>query len=189
MTRMNRRKFLQSIGAAALLPSLPVPTLALPQAAPVVVPFTEHTYQWAEIIARAHNRCNIGLLQRSLQVSEGVAEALKSRLIENGIISAEANAYGIHKATKPLYEGAFTSVQEAPRNIADTVQEATEKILDEEDPEAISEADLETSDVGDGEISSQEDAPDELHLQEEEEEEEAELREPEEPEDSQQRLS
>lgn len=135
---MNRRKFLQSLGALGLLPSLPVPALALP-AAPagtaVAPPFTNHTYQWAEMIVRAHNKCNLGLLQRSLHVDETVARALKSSLIENGVVHAEANAYGIHKATKPLYEGAFANVHEPAKRAAETVIEAVEDMVGESAPE------------------------------------------------------
>ncbi|MEM7290429.1 MAG: hypothetical protein AAF412_08710 [Pseudomonadota bacterium] len=112
---MNRRRFLQSIGASALLPALPLPAsiLASPSAAAVSVPaFSDHTYQWAEMIVRAHNKCNLGLLQRSLRIDASAALALKDSLIKNGIVSAKANAYGIHTATKPLYEGAFISVSE-----------------------------------------------------------------------------
>lgn len=41
------------------------------------------------------------------------AESLQLKLIENGIITSQANTYGIHKATKPLYETAFMNVSDA----------------------------------------------------------------------------
>lgn len=129
---MKRRNFLLSAGAAGLLPNLPFSNLAAAAPAPTIAAptvFTDHTYKWAEIIVRAHNRCNLGLLQRSLQVDEAVAKALKSSLIENGIVHAQANAYGIHKATKPLYEGAFASVGETAQKTVETVvQKASDAV-------------------------------------------------------------
>ncbi len=119
---MDRRNFLKSVGATALLPAIPVPAGVLAQAAPAATAapaFTAHTYQWAEMIVRAHNKCNLGLLQRSLRIDATAAAALKESLIKNGIVAAQANAYGIHTATKPLYEGAFMSV-------SDTVEKASE---------------------------------------------------------------
>jgi len=119
---MDRRSFLKSIGAAGLLPVLPIPsfTAAAPAAVPAV---SAHTYQWAEMIVRAHNKCNLGLLQRSLHISEAAASHLKSQLIKNGVVSAQANAYGIHTATKPLYEGAFMNVSDAATRTAEAVKE------------------------------------------------------------------
>ncbi|MEM7068036.1 MAG: hypothetical protein AAF478_04055 [Pseudomonadota bacterium] len=123
---MDRRSFIKSIGAAALLPVLPGPSIALAAApAPAV---SAHTYQWAEMIVRAHNKCNLGLLQRSLKINEAAASVLKSQLIENGVVTAQANAYGIHTATKPLYEGAFMNVSETVKEAAETVSKVTEKL-------------------------------------------------------------
>jgi len=102
---MKRRTFLQSIGALGLSPMVPAPFLnAAPAAAATVA---KDTYQWAEMIVRAHNKCNLGMLQRLLQIDNTTASALKSELLKNGVISAQANAYGMHTAVKPLYEGAF----------------------------------------------------------------------------------
>lgn len=131
MEHMDRRKFLKSVGATALLPAIPAPAVAMTPvaSATVAAPFSAHTYQWAEMIVRAHNKCNLGLLQRSLRIDAGAASALKESLIKNGIISAQANAYGIHTATKPLYEGAFMSVSdtvEKAKNVAEQVSEYLE---------------------------------------------------------------
>ncbi len=135
---MDRRNFLKSIGASALLPAIPVPSFAIPAAIPATIPaavpaFSSHTYQWAEMIVRAHNKCNLGLLQRSLHVNGSVAEALKSSLIKNGVVQSQANAYGIHKATKPLYENAFMKVSDTAEKIMDTVSDHFER---DEPPEA-----------------------------------------------------
>lgn len=102
---MKRRSFLKSIGAFSLAPAMPVPSIGVSSAASVTV--AKDTYQWAEMIVRAHNKCNLGMLQRLLQLDTATASALKSELLKNGVISAQANAYGMHAAIKPLYEGAF----------------------------------------------------------------------------------
>ncbi|MEM7290734.1 MAG: hypothetical protein AAF412_10270 [Pseudomonadota bacterium] len=124
---MDRRSFLKTIGAASLLPALPAPAFATAatSATPVV---SVHTYQWAEMIVRAHNKCNLGMLQRLLQLDNASAAVVKNKLLENGVISAQSNAYGMHTAIKPLYEGAFTNVSEAAKStIEKTADFATEE--------------------------------------------------------------
>ena len=123
---MERRQFIKSLGAAAILPAMPLPSITPPVPAAAAT-FSAHTYQWAEMIVRAHNKCNLGLLQRSLQINEITASALKKQLIENGIVSAQANAYGIHTATRPLYEGAFMNVSEAANSTGNLIAEASEQ--------------------------------------------------------------
>ncbi len=137
---MDRRSFIKSIGAASLLPTLPASSLGIVEAS-AVHSVSPHTYQWAEMIVRAHNKCNLGLLQRSLQISESAASVLKSRLIENGVVHAHANAYGIHTATKPLYEGAFMNVSDAASRVVNNAAEFLEENLAKEN-----EADTSTDD-------------------------------------------
>jgi len=135
---MDRRNFLKSIGATALLPAIPIPAGALASTAAAAAPapaITAHTYQWAEMIVRAHNKCNLGLLQRSLRIDASAATALKESLIKNGVVTAQANAYGIHTATKPLYEGAFMSVSDSVEK-ASKIAEKVSDFMDPEDTEA-----------------------------------------------------
>ncbi|MEM9280071.1 MAG: hypothetical protein AAGA76_16015 [Pseudomonadota bacterium] len=129
---MDRRSFLKSIGAAGLLPALPIPSIAIatPSVAPAV---SAHTYQWAEMIVRAHNKCNLGMLQRLLQIDNATATVLKKQLLENGIISAQANAYGMHTAIKPLYEGAFVNVSDTASKTVETASDFVEQITDNEE--------------------------------------------------------
>ncbi|MGI9351858.1 MAG: hypothetical protein ACR2O3_09870 [Rhizobiaceae bacterium] len=149
---MDRRSFLKSVGAAGLLPALPIPSFAIPvpTAATAV---SAHTYQWAEMIVRAHNKCNTGMLQRLLQVDTATASALKGQLLENGIINARANAYGIHTAVKPLYEGAFVSTHEthsAATKVVEKIAGKLEEKLENEPKEDINikalESETESSD-------------------------------------------
>jgi len=128
---MDRRNFLKSIGATALLPAISTPATMLAQGVPAAAAtpaFTAHTYEWAKMIVRAHNKCNLGLLQRSLQVDPIAAAALKDSLIKNGIVTAQANAYGIHTATKPLYEGAFMNVSETVEQASEIAEKVSEFI-------------------------------------------------------------
>jgi len=109
MKRRNLLKSLGAVGALPLVPSLPVSTMttAPANATNAVATVSEHTYKWAEMIVRAHSKCTPGMLERLLQVDTQTASALKSQLLKNGIINAKANAFGVHAAVNPLYEGAF----------------------------------------------------------------------------------
>jgi hypothetical protein len=144
---MQRRDFLKSMGATALIPAIPLPAAALSTsvAPAVAAPFTAHTYQWAEMIVRAHNSCNLGLLQRSLRIDAGAAASLKQALIKNGIVTANANAYGIHKAVKPLYEGAFVSTSDTISKVKDVAEKVSHHLS--KDEEAKEEIDSDFSDL------------------------------------------
>jgi len=121
---MKRRGFLKSVGALGLSSMLPVPShsAAVPAAA---VP--SGTYKWAEMIVRAHNKCTLGMLQRHLHLDAATASALKSQLVHGGVISARANAYGIHKAVKPLFDGAFLK----PHNTLRTTHHIVDELLEQ----------------------------------------------------------
>ena len=123
---MKRRSFLKSLAATALMPAIPFPALpsgAALASAPVV---PVGTYKWAETIVRAHNNCNLAMLQRHLRIDAATASALQSQLVKNGIIGAQANAYGMHKAVKPLLDSAFLK----PANPLPDVKEVLEKVID-----------------------------------------------------------
>ena len=125
---MNRRGFLKSLAASALAPALPIPKLALgatPVSAAPVVPTA--TYNWAAMIVRAHNNCTLPMLQRHLQIDVAMAEALKSQLIKNGILNAQMNAYGMHTATKPLFDGAFLKPPTPVNSVLDSVKKLADK--------------------------------------------------------------
>ena len=104
---MKRRNFLKSMAAAAVAPVIPLPALSMGKAAIASPIVPSGTYIWAETIVRAHNNCSLAMLQRHLRIDASAAAALKSQLIRNGVISANANAYGMHKAVKPLLDSAF----------------------------------------------------------------------------------
>lgn len=106
---MKRRSLLKSIGALGVMPLVPsIPASALAGTTPAAAAAVSgQTYKWAEMIVRAHKKISPGMLERLLKVDTATASALKSQLLEKGVISAQANSFGIHSAVKPLYEGAF----------------------------------------------------------------------------------
>lgn len=166
---MKRRNFLKSIGASALLPIMPtLPSAAIVTPVTAAAPaFSNHTYQWAEMIVRAHNKCNLGLLQRSLHIDASAASALKSKLIENGVVNAQANAYGIHKATKPLYEEAFMKVsdtaEKAIEKVTELIEDSQEQQISDEPDNSFENYDLDT--VPDSETEEKEASQTEASLE------------------------
>jgi len=106
---MKRRSLLKSLGALGVMPLVPsIPASTLASATPVsTAAVSGQTYKWAEMIVRAHKKISPGMLERLLKVDSATASVLKSQLLEKGVISAQANSFGIHSAVKPLYEGAF----------------------------------------------------------------------------------
>lgn len=131
---MNRRRFLQNLAALAAVPALPaVPALAISPAAKV----NPATYRWAETIVRAHKSCNVAMLQRHLRIDLAAAEALKDQLLRNGVIAAQANSYGIHKAVKPLFDGAFPKPSVSFDELAQKAVERLDEVLPDGPPTEI----------------------------------------------------
>lgn len=133
---MKRRNLLKSIGAMGLMPLVPsLPGSALASTVPTVATasVSGHTYKWAEMIVRAHNKCSPGMLERLLKVDAATASALKSQLLEKGVINAQANSFGIHSAVKPLYEGAFVKPSSHISKGLKKVNEKIDKMMDEDD--------------------------------------------------------
>ena len=59
------------------------------------------------------------MLQRLLHVDETVAKSLFDQLLQEGAISAHANAYGIHEATNPIFPDAHLSGENIKKTISD----------------------------------------------------------------------
>jgi hypothetical protein len=111
----------------------PLPASALASTSPIAsAAVSSHTYKWAEMIVRAHKKCSPGMLERLLQVDATTASALKSQLLEKGVISAQANSFGIHSAVKPLYEGAFMKPSSQLSNGLKKANETLDKMMVEE---------------------------------------------------------
>lgn len=120
---MKRRDLLKSLGAIGLLPVIPAPALnAIATTAPAV---STTTYKWAEMIVRAHSKSSLSMLQRHLRLDATAAKLVHTQLVQNGVIAAQANAYGMHTAAKPLYDGAFIK----PNSIKELVQNKLEETI------------------------------------------------------------
>jgi len=74
---MKRRSLLKSLGAVGLLPLVPTSTLGALTTVPA------GTYKWAETIVRAHNSCNLAMLQRHLKLDLAMAKSVQAQLIRN----------------------------------------------------------------------------------------------------------
>ncbi len=97
---MKRRDFLRSAGAAAVIPVLPLPAMAVP-----VVKAPVNTFQvgWAALYARAHNQASPALIQKWLRVSPEQANALMGELVNQNIIKVPIA--GSATAVHPMYPG------------------------------------------------------------------------------------
>ena len=112
-------------------------------AAPAV---SAQAYKWAEVIVRAHKTSSLAMLQRHLRVDAAAANALQNQLIRNGVIGAQANAYGLYQSTNPLFDGAFPksdkivqkAVKLAQHNVE--VQETEETVEADADEPIIDDA-------------------------------------------------
>ncbi len=140
---MKSRNLLKSIAAIGAMPMLPMSSLvsAAPATSAAAVSASAHTYKWAEMIVRAHKKCSPGMLERLLKVDAATASALKSQLLEKGVISAQANSFGIHSAVRPLYEGAFMRPSSQISNGLKKANETLDMMIDNETtlPENVSE--------------------------------------------------
>ena len=129
---MNRRSFLKSATALGLSPLLPKSALAIPSG------MTSAGYRTAERWVRAHQSCSLTMLQRHLQLDSIGAQALRSSLVSNGVLSAQANAYGIHTVTQPLFRGAFLNSVSGLKDGAQLLRKAANQLFSH-DPDSESE--------------------------------------------------
>ena len=134
---MDRRKLLKSIGALGLAPLLPNAAFALPAtntaSATIATEAFSRSYQLAEMLVRSHNKCSTAMLERLLCVDAGTASAVKSELLKRGVIGINANAYGIHTATKPFQEVGLLNSQPPTERISEAVKKQVEESFSEHD--------------------------------------------------------
>lgn len=93
---MNRREFTASLAAMVAAPALPLPART---AAPAAIP--PGAYGWAQLIARAQNRCDPAMLARQLHLSADAAQSLFNQMLRDGVLRAPGLA-GVAQAAKPL---------------------------------------------------------------------------------------
>ena len=115
MPNMNRRGVMSSLAALGLVPLVPGKALAALSPVGGSAATTRFNYQWAETLVRAHGTGNLAMLQRHLKVDQQVAAALHQQLVRNGVLAAQADAYGAHRAVRPLYDAGFFRDDSATR--------------------------------------------------------------------------
>ena len=123
---MKRRQFLKSfaaLGVAPMVSSMGGGALALGKVSAGAPAVNAQAYQWAEVIVRAHKTSSLAMLQRHLKVDAAAAKALQNQLIRNGVIGAQANAYGLYQAKNPLFDGAFPKSTDVVTKTLDLVRE------------------------------------------------------------------
>ena len=148
---MKRRSFLKSLaalGASPLIPSLP----GLASVTPAAASLPAGTLQWAETIARAHKSCSLAMLQRHLRLDAGTASLVKNQLIEKGIISANANAYGLHSAAKPLWDGAHIMPTNPTGSAGQWLEKSSRAPTGSDSPVTPERADLSPVDEGEQDL-------------------------------------
>lgn len=96
---MNRRQF------TALLAALPVtkllPTTLTAAVAPQSPAVPAGTYAWAQLIARAQNRCSPAMLARQLHLGTDAAQHLYDQMLRDGVLRAPGAA-GVARAAQPI---------------------------------------------------------------------------------------
>ncbi len=95
---MNRREFTTSLVALAAAPLIPLPT-AVAASRQMAIP--AGTYAWAQLIARAQNKCSPEILARQLHIAPDAAKQLFNEMLRDGVLRAPGMA-GIAQATQPI---------------------------------------------------------------------------------------
>ncbi len=80
---MNRREFINSITAAAATTAMPMPSIAMRGASPVVPAAAKH---WASYMTQLHGTCTPGMLSTMINVEVGAAKGMLQTLIHQGYL-------------------------------------------------------------------------------------------------------
>lgn len=144
---MNRRHF------TALLASLPV-TYSLPSGlsaatASQSASVPAGTYAWAQLIARAQNRCSPAMLARHLRLDATAAQQLFDEMLRDGVLRAPS-VTGIARAAQPINTNAVPTSKHSFSQLGDA-------LLDEE-PTPLAK-DVEPC-LGCDDLSAEEETPD-----------------------------
>lgn len=127
---MKRRDFLRSAGAAAVIPVLPLPAMAVPAAtAPV------NTFQvgWAALYARAHNQASPALIQKWLRISPEQANAVMGELVNQNIINLPIA--GSATAVQPMYPASGVPGRlSRTKKVAETAKDVFDTLIEDDEP-------------------------------------------------------
>lgn len=124
MPQLNRRRFLQAVSAAGLvpmIPALPVSAAAAPAGA------TSAQMLWASLYARAGNAQNAAGLARAMGIPMKSAQGIYAKLVQSNIVAANgATSLGHVARSRP-------SVLATPKPVESrTIKFDLEKLIDEE---------------------------------------------------------
>ena len=116
---MKRRGFLTMLGAAGLVPALPMPV----SAAPVAAGYNRYMYGLAVFHARTRASISATDLMARLKVSAVQAEAMMGEMTAKGVLTPVVNAAGgAARALDPHHASpARTYLRRAVRNLVEDV--------------------------------------------------------------------
>ena len=86
---------------AALPATFSLPTGLTAAVAPKTAAVPAGTYAWAQLIARAQNRCSPAMLARQLRLEPQAAQQLFADMLRDGVLRAPTGA-GVAQATQPI---------------------------------------------------------------------------------------
>ena len=140
---MKRRDFLRSAGAAAVIPVLPLPAMAVPAAA---APVNSFQVGWAALYARAHNKASPALIQKWLRVTPEQANALMGELVNQNIIKLPIA--GSATAVQPMYpNGGVPGMFNKTKKAVETAKEVFDTLIEDDETdeqlEGVSEPSIE----------------------------------------------
>ena len=125
---MNRREFTASLAALVTSPTLPLPVA--PAAAAPVAATNSMAYMFADLIARSRGSVDAGFLARRLQLPTDAASQIMGDLAANGVVRAPGLG-GVARAVSPFE---FQLPLQSPKtDMADTMRDALDKLIDEPD--------------------------------------------------------
>ena len=124
---MNRRQFTASLAALAATPALPLAARMPAAAAPAIPP---GAYAWAELIAKAQNKCSPDMLAKILHLKPEVAKVLFKDMVVDGVLQAPGTS-GIAKPAKPFDTMGFQD--NAAQKLKSKAKDTLERVLQSEE--------------------------------------------------------
>lgn len=131
---MKRREFLSSAGAAAVIPVLPLPAMAVPAA---TAPVNTMQVGWAALYARANNQATPALIQKWLRVGPDQANALMSELVKRNVIHTPLSGSAV--AVQPMYpNGGVPGMFRKSKRVIDQAKDLVDTLLDDDQTDGSS---------------------------------------------------
>jgi len=127
---MNRREFINTAGATALIPVLPTSAMASPVAK---TPALTAKVGWAALYARTHAKATPALIQTWLGVGAEQAHVLMSELVRTNVLNAPVG--GVATVVEPMFRPkAVPGAQPVTRDLTRKAKEFITDALNDENP-------------------------------------------------------